>query len=309
MRIVFFGTPEVSLPTLEKLASTEYKPLLVVTRPDAPKGRGRRLSPSPVKVKSLELGIPFFTPSDLKDPIFLDNLKGLSPDLFVVVAFPILPREVISIPKIGSLNIHFSLLPKYRGAAPVERAIINGEKETGVSIFFLTEKVDQGPIIAQKKVPIGNEETGGELKTRLSLLGVELLLEVLPKIEKGEIMPLEQPPEEASWAPKIKDQEGEIDWKDPAIKIKNLIRALNPTPGAYTFRNFQGKKVRVKILKGDVSSRQIQPGKVEVHEGELFIGCGEGSLKVEILQIEGRRPNNARDFLLGNKVENGEIWG
>lgn len=309
MRIVFFGTPEVAIPPLEMLASSEYRPLLTVTRPDSPKGRGLKLSPSPVKEKSLELGIPILTPSDLKDPAFIEALKGVSPDLFVVVAFPILPGEVISIPKIGSLNIHFSLLPKYRGAAPVERAIMNGEKETGVSIFFLTEKVDQGPIIAQKKVPIGEEETGGELKTRLSFLGGELLLEVLPKIEKGEIEPLEQPREEASWAPKIKDQDGEINWKDSAIKIKNLIRALNPTPGAFTFRNFKGKRVRVKILKGEASTRFIQPGKVEIHQGELFIGCGEGSLRVEILQIEGRKPTSARDFLLGNKVESGEIWG
>lgn len=309
MKIVFFGTPAVSVPPLERLASTEYKPILVITRPDAPRGRGLKLSPSPVKEKALELGIPVLTPFSLNDPVFLNQLKDLSPHLFVVIAFPILPKEILSIPLIGSLNIHFSLLPKYRGAAPVERAIMNGEKETGVSLFFLTEKVDQGPIIAQKKVTIGDEENAGELKSRLSLIGSELLLELLPKIERGEINPLEQPPGEVSWAPKIKESECEINWREPAERIKNLIRALTPNPGAFTFRNFKGRRVRIKILKGSVSSKEIPPGKVEVIQGELLVGCGIGSLKVETLQVEGRKPSSARDFLLGNRIEEGETWG
>ncbi|MDI6869601.1 MAG: methionyl-tRNA formyltransferase [Coprothermobacterota bacterium] len=309
MKIIFFGTPEFALTALEKLSVSRYRPILVVTRPDSPQGRGLKLKPTPVKKKAQELGIPVLTPQWLNDPPFLDELRARDPDLFVVVAFPILPPEVLSIPKIGSLNIHPSLLPRYRGSAPVERAIMAGEKVTGVSIFLLTEKVDQGPILIQREVPIDDQETAGELKNRLAWVGADLLLDLLPQLEKGEITPLKQTSENASWAPKIKETDCLINWHEPAESIKNLIRALNPAPGAFTFRIVKGQKIRVKIWKASVIDKIIPPGRVEVNEEDIYVGCGEGSLKVEVLQVEGKKPLTASTFLKGNRIEPGETWG
>jgi len=309
MRIVFFGTPEFALPALEKLSSSPYRPLLVVTRPDSRQGRGLRLKPTPVKEKAFQLGIPVLTPQTLNEPSFLLELQVRTPDLFVVVAFSILPPDVLHIPKIGSINLHPSLLPSYRGPAPVERAIMAGEKVTGITVFLLTEKVDQGPILLQREVPINEEETGGELKNCLATKGADMLLELLPLIEKGQIKPINQVAAKASWAPKIKEADCLINWEDPAEKIKNQIRALNPSPGAFTFRQVGNGKVRIKIWKAKVCSKRIPPGVIEVDNGNIYVGCGEGSLKIEVLQAEGKKPLSAEAFLRGNKVIKGEKWG
>ena len=309
MKLIFFGTPEFALPVLEKLSSSPYAPIAVVTRPDSRQGRGLKLKSTPVKERAQQLGIPVLTPQKLDDPSFLNELVKRAPDLFVVVAFSILPPEVLQIPKIGSINLHPSLLPSYRGPAPVERAIMAGEKITGVTIFFLTEKIDQGPILLQREVPINEEETGGELKKRLAIKGAEMLLELLPLIEKGEITPINQITTNASWAPKIKEADCLIHWEDPAEKIKNQIRALNPSPGAFTFRSREGEKVRIKIWKAQTCAKRIPPGVIEVDEGDLYVGCGEGSLKIEILQVEGKKPLPASAFLRGNQVKPGEKWG
>jgi methionyl-tRNA formyltransferase len=309
MRTVFFGTPEFALPALKRISTSPWKPSFCVTKPDAPQGRGLKLKPTPVKEESSRLGIPVLTPQSLSSGEFIQELKAVDPDLFIVVAFPIIPMEVLALPKIGSLNIHPSLLPKFRGPAPVERAIMAGEKITGVSIFMLTEKVDQGPVLAQREVVIDPEETGGELKKRLAMTGAELLLELLPRLEKGEIFPMKQKADEASWAPKIRESDCLINWTDHAEKIRDLIRALNSSPGAHTFRQMKGKSVRIKIWKAALSNKILSPGQVLVEGEEIFVGCGEGSLKVEVLQLEGKKALLAPTFLLGNRVTSGEIWG
>ncbi len=310
MRLIFFGTPEFAIPSLEKLAKL-HEISYCVSRLDKPQGRGLKPASTPVKERAESLGLSVLTPVSLKEEAFLQILRSASPDLQVVVAFAILPPEILAIPRFGSVNLHPSLLPRYRGAAPIERAIMAGESSTGVSVLLLEESLDQGPVLAQREVAIGDDETGGELSSRLAFVGAEVLAETVSSLEKGQLRPIEQDSRLASWAPKIRAQDCEINWREGAERIRNLIRALNPEPGAYTCRSLKGRAVRIKIWRVRVrKDLTLAPGFVQTKGlSSLIVGCGEGSLEVRSLQQEGKRIMEAGDFLCGGRVEQGEIWG
>lgn len=310
MKLIFFGTPEFAVPSLEKLTKF-HEIIYCVTQPDKRQGRGLKPISTPVRKKAEKLGLPVLTPISLKEEAFLETLHQASPDLQVVVAFSILPAEILAIPKFGSINLHPSLLPKYRGAAPIERAIMAGEKTTGISVFLLEKSLDQGPILMQREAVIGEDETGGELRIRLATEGAEVLVETISLLEKGELNPKMQDPRFASWAPKIQAQDCEINWQENAEHIRNLIRALNPEPGAHTFRRIKGRATRVKIWQAQVRVDQaLPPGVVSTKaDAPLIVGCGRYSLAVICLQQEGKKRMNAAEFLRGSRVEEGETWG
>lgn len=310
MRIIFMGTPEFSLPSLKAILQSKHQLLAVITQPDKPRGRGRKLAPSPVKEFCLENHLRVLTPENLKSDDFVSELKNLNSDLMVVVAFRILPEKVFAIPSLGTINLHASLLPRYRGAAPINWAIINDERKTGVSTFFIRKKVDTGDIILQKEVEIHPEETYGELSQRLSLIGSKLLLETLDLIEKGGVKPLTQNDTEATSAPKITPELCQIDWSRPAIEIKNLIRGLSPTPGAYTTQ--KGKVL--KLFKAQVvDETPYSEGFGEVMSADrnkgIEIKTSKGSLRILELQPQSKKRMTGEEFLRGYRVKAGDKLG
>jgi len=315
MKIVFMGTPAFSIPTLTSLIDSGENIVAVVTRPDAPRGRGQKLSPPEVKAEAVRRGIPVLQPSDANDTGFINTLRSLSPEIIVVAAYgKILPREIITLPIHGCINLHPSLLPKYRGAAPIQRALLRGEKKTGVTIMRLNERLDAGPILLQKEAAIGEDETAEELGTRLSSLGAELMVEAVKAIGQGKAVYRDQNDEEANYAPLITKGEGEIDWSKSAEEIRNRIRGLLPWPGAFTFIN--GK--RIKIIKGraEKSARSLEAGRsaapgtiTGVGPEGIRVATGRDDLVIHKLQEEGKRQTNAREFLLGHKISAGTICG
>ena len=296
MRIIFMGTPEFAIPSLEAIVNMGYDVPLVVTVPDKPKGRGRKLSPSPVKARAEELGLDVATPQKLRDPEFIGRLQESEPDVICVVAFRILPEEIFSIPKLGSFNLHGSLLPKYRGAAPINRAIMNGETETGVTTFFLKRKVDTGDVILRKPIPIGPDMTAGELHDIMQDVGAEAVVETLRMIETGNLAAIGQDDEKATPAPKIFREDCRINWGRDAGDIHNFIRGLSPYPGAYTMWNGE----QVKVLRSVLTKRNdLDPGEVEVQKESLLVGTRSGDLELLQVQREGKRKMNTADFLRG----------
>ncbi len=307
MRIVFFGSAEFSIPSLRALVDSRHEVVGVVTAPDKPRGRGRKLKPTVVAEFAAERGIPTLKPADLRDPRFLSKLRSFGADLFVVVAFRILPREVFELPPAGTVNLHASLLPKYRGAAPVQWAILNGESETGVTTFFIEEKVDTGDILLQRKVPILPDETAGELAGRLAEIGAELLLETIDAIERGEARAKPQEGE-AIRAPKINREMGRIDWNEPAERIARLIRALSPDPAAFAF--WQGKQLSLLRARAlPCSSDGSTPGTVvraDAKRGELLVRAGSGCVQILEVQPSGKRVMSAAEFLRGYRLAEGD---
>jgi len=309
MRLIFLGTPEFAIPTLRALLDSPHEVLAVVTAPDKPKGRGLKVKPPPVKVFAQERGLPVLQPVDLRDSEFLKELKAFRPDLGVVVAFRILPPEVFTIPSRGMINLHASLLPKYRGAAPIQWAIIKGEKETGVTTFFISERVDTGDIILQRKVAIGKEETAGELHDRLAEIGAELVLESLELIEKNQAVARKQEGE-VTLAPKIQKEDCLIDWAKDAQTVVNHIRGLSPSPGAFTY--LEGKILKIFRAKAMSRSRaRGDPGQVvESHPKRGFIvKAGWGLVQILELQLEGKRSMSWEEFLRGHPVPKGLTLG
>ncbi|MDH4222911.1 MAG: methionyl-tRNA formyltransferase [candidate division Zixibacteria bacterium] len=310
MRIVFMGTPEFALPSLSLLLKSQHQIAGVVTQPDKPRGRGLKLSSSPVK-KFAELNdLKVLTPDKLKSEEFIDSLRELEPDLIAVVAFRILPEEIFLLPPKGTINLHASILPKYRGAAPINWVIINGERITGATTFFIQKKVDTGNIILQREVEITPEENSGELSLKLSRLGAELLLETINLIDKGEVRTFPQDESGISLAPKITEEVCKIDWTKKALEINNLIRGLSPYPGAFTY--FRGKLL--KVYKAGVetgSSTPAEPGKVvEVNQTKgILVQTGQGSLYLLEVQLEGKKKLMAADFMRGARVKVGEKLG
>ena len=304
------GTPEFALSSLKVLLESRHELVAVVTQPDKPKGRGRKPAPSPVKEFSLESHLLVLTPANLKSDDFASELKRLNPDLIVVVAFRILPEKVFTIPPLGTVNLHASLLPRYRGAAPINWAIIKGETKTGLTTFFIRKKVDTGDILLQKEVEIHPEETYGELSQRLSVAGSELLLETIDLVEKGEVKPFSQNDAQATSAPKITPEVCQIDWSKPARKINNLIRGLSPVPGAHTL--YQGKIL--KIFKAQVAGETpYSDGFGEVisadrNEG-FRIKTSKGSLGILELQPQSKKRMKADEFLRGYRVKVGDRLG
>ncbi len=294
------GTPDFAVPSLEILLHNQYPLPAVVTGPDRPRGRGQKLAPTPVKQLALRHGIELLQPEDLKDPAFMRRVQQLNPDIVVVVAFRILPREVFSIPRLGSFNLHASLLPKYRGAAPINWALIRGETETGVTTFFLQEKVDTGSLILQRKVPIGEDDTAGTLHDTLANVGAEAVLDTVRLIERGEAVPVRQDDSQATPAPKIFREDCVINWSQPAEQIHNLVRGLSPSPAAFT--TYEGKTLKVYKTRLLSASLSRPPGTVRVSASDLHVATGDRSIAVLELQLEGGRRMGVEEFLRGHKM-------
>ncbi len=305
LRIVFMGTPQFAVPSLEALLRSGHDVVGVVTGPDKPRGRGLRPQPTPVKVAALKAGKPIREPASLRDSDFLETLRAWRPDVIVVVAFRILPPEVFRLPPYGSINLHASLLPRYRGPAPIHWAIIRGEQETGVTTFLLEETVDTGMILVQKRCPIGPEETAGELHDRLMYLGAEAVLETVEGLQEGWLVPKPQNPAEASYAPKVDRDMARIPWHEPASVVHNWIRGLSPYPGAWTSHNGEVLTFyRSRPVEGDG-----RPGEVLRADRCLVVACAQGAVEILELQRPNRKRLPAEAFLRGYRIQPGTILG
>ena len=305
MRIVFMGTPDFSVPALEALVEGGHEVVAAITQPDKPKGRGKAVLMTPVKEKAMELGIPVYQPVKVREPEFVEKLRQMEPDAIVVVAFgQILPKSILEIPRYGCVNIHASLLPKYRGAAPIQWAVIDGERESGVTTMFMNEGLDTGDMLEKEAVTLDPKETGGSLHDKLSAIGGRLILSTLKGLEDGTLKGTPQTDEGTCYAKMLKKSLGDIYWTMDAAAIERLIRGLNPWPSAYTC--LHGKTL--KIWDGDVLEREygVEPGTVaEVAKDRLVVQTGQGSLAIRSLQLEGKKRMDAGDFLRGYAVEAG----
>jgi methionyl-tRNA formyltransferase len=301
VRVVFFGTPEWAVPSLQALLRSDIEVLGVVTNPDRPAGRGYDLRPPPVKTEALAADLQVVQPERARDDDFRQWLESKDADACVVVAYgKILPMSLLEIPSLGFVNVHFSVLPLYRGAAPVQRAIMDGRKTSGVSIMRLTEGMDEGPVLSITEVDIHPDETGGELGPRLASVGAEILVESLLRYADGAMKPVEQDHEQATYAPKITGEEARIDWSDPCERIRDQVRGLNPMPGAWTLLNDQ----RLKVHRVRVASSRTSPGAVEVDDaGELVIGTGDGAVVIEEGQLAGKRRMSGSELARGLHLE------
>ena len=296
MKLIFMGSADFSIPSLEKLYSSKHQVAAIVTVQDKEKGRGQKISFSPVKEFALRNNIPLIQPENLKDNLFIQQLKQFNADLYVVVAFRILPREVFTIPPKGSFNLHASLLPKYRGAAPIQWALIKGETETGVTTFALEEKVDTGNIYLQEKSKIEEEDNFETLHDKLSELGADVVLKTVDMIESGNYQLKGQDSSLATPAPKITPETGKIDWNKPAKEIHNLVRGLSPAPCAYFYHDSK----KIKLYKTKVIEKEKPtPGKIFESKKNLFIECGKDKLEILELQLEGRKRMSTEEFLRG----------
>lgn len=301
MNIVFFGTPEFAIPSLDILNKSNHRILAVVTAPDKKRGRGRSLSFTPVKQYAIDNNISVLTPNKLSDDKFKEDLQKLNADLFVIVAFKILPRSIFTIPKYGSFNLHGSLLPKYRGAAPIQWAIINGDKKTGLTTFFLEDKVDTGNIILTTEIDIGEDDNLGSMHDKMSELGAELVLKTVDLISNGNVKTSQQANSLSSKAPKITNDTRVINWDYPVEKIHNLIRGLSPYPCA--FFNLNNKMY--KVYKSKISAtNSLEAGEIRQTKNQIFIGTGSNDLEVLEIQPEGRKRMTAAEFLRGYSLIN-----
>ena len=299
------GTPEFAVPSLAALIRNGYPIPAVVTGQDKPRGRGQLLSPTPIKQLAVQHGLQVLQPEDLRDPEFVQRIGELQPDLIVVVAFRILPRELFSLPRSGSFNLHASLLPKYRGAAPVNWAIIKGERETGVTTFFLREKVDTGNIILQESVPIGEDDDAGTLHDRLSSVGATVVLRTVQLIERGQAFPLPQDDSEASPAPKIFKEDCRIEWRQPAELVHNRVRGLSPSPAAFT--TYEGRILKIfktRVLPAEAAKTS---GTIKVTEHTLHVATADRMIAILELQQEAGKRMGVEEFLRGHKLADGEL--
>jgi len=303
LKIVFMGTPQFGAIILEELIKKNYKPCLVVTVPDTPVGRKRILTPPPVKILAERYKISVAQPEKILN--LKSEILNLKPDLIIVAAYgQILPEEILEIPRKGSLNVHPSLLPKYRGSTPVQFAILNGDEETGVTIILMDAQMDHGPIISQRKTEIGPNETGKQLQERLAILGAELLIDTIPDWIRGEIKLSLQNEKKVTYTKILTKEDGKIDWKKSALEIEQKIRAFSFWPGSYTFWHKNNKAQRIKILKvrtlKTVDAKTYPIGKTLVApQNELCVRCGKGFLIIEKLQLEGRKEMGSEKFLRG----------
>lgn len=307
LKIIFMGTAELSCASLDRLASEpQVRISAVVTQPDKPQGRELKLHAPPVKVLAQKLNLPVLQPLKARDEHFISQLRELQPDLIVVVAYGhILPPAILDLPRLGCINVHTSLLPKYRGAAPIQWAIANGETETGVTIMKMDAGMDTGPILTQKRTPISPQDDSATLHDRLAQLGAELLLETILDYANGKIHPQKQS-EGATHAPKIRKEDGQIDWTLPAQTIWNRLRAFTPWPGAFTFLKSEVKPGLLKIWKVQVIEKTGVPGEILSADPQgIVIACGKGALNILELQREGGRRMSAADFLTGHPLKAG----
>lgn len=302
------GTPDFAVPTLEALVKGGHDVIAAVTQPDRPKGRGKSVLMTPVKEKALECGIPVYQPVKARDPEFAGLLKSLAPDVIVVVAFgQLLPKSILEIPTYGCVNVHASLLPKYRGAAPIQWAVIDGEKKSGVTTMLMDEGLDTGDMLEKAEIELDEKETGGSLFDKLSCLGGELILSTLEKLENGTVVRTPQGETDTHYAKMLNKSMGQIDWTMDAVSIERLIRGLNPWPSAYSF--LRGKTV--KIWDADVVQREAtgEPGKITATKDTLLVETGNGFLSINELQLEGKKRMDTAAFLRGFPIENGCRFG
>ncbi len=297
---MFFGTPDWAVPSLRALVSTGADVAAVVTNPDRPAGRGYELSPPPVKLAALELGLEVVQPKSARDPEFEAWLRGAAPDVCAVVAYgKILPRSLLEVPKWGFVNLHFSLLPKYRGAAPVQRAVMEGCDRTGVAIMVLTEGMDEGPVLSMAEVSIEPEETAGDLGERLARIGAPLLAETVESYLAGRLEPREQDHDAATYAPKITSDEARIDWTRRAGEIVSQVRGLNPAPGAWTIAG----DVRLKVHRASVTKGSGAPGAV-LDPQTLVVAAGDGAVRLDVVQPAGKKQMEGSMFSRGARLPN-----
>lgn len=306
MRIIFMGTPEFAVSSLRILLEHSYEISAVVTAPDRPRGRGQHMSSTPVKEFAVQHHLSVLQPDSLKDSNFIAGVQSLNPDIIVVVAFRILPKEVYVLPRLGSFNLHASLLPKYRGAAPIHWAIIQGEQESGVTTFFLQDKVDTGSIILQARVRIDPDETAGMLHDKLSEVGAEIVLQTVRLIELGKAQPRPQDDALACPAPKIFTEDCRINWNRPSRQIHNFIRGLSPHPVAWT--THKGRVIKIYQSRV-ISAPSAQAGIVmDRTTGTLTIGAEEGAVSILEIQQEGKRRLSIEEFLRGYQIEPGDFF-
>lgn len=311
LRVVFFGTPAFAAPTLDALLASRHTVAGVVTQPDRPRGRGQKLTPSPVKEIALAHSLPVLQPERLRDEGFLQSLAGLDADLGVVAAYgKILTDAVLATPRLGLINVHASLLPKYRGAAPIHRAVMNGETETGVTIMRVVKALDAGPMLSRVTRPIGAEETSVDVERDLARLGARALVEAADALTEGTAHEVPQDDAAATYAPKIEKADGRIDWTASASVIHDKIRGLHPWPHAYA--SLSGARcllLESRVEPGDASAPAAAPGEILQAEGEtLRVQTGDGVLRVLRLQLEGRRPMTVREFLAGHPLAPGTLF-
>lgn len=310
MRILFMGTPQFAVPHLHQLAEAGHELIGVVTRPDRPAGRGHRLQPPPVKLTATELGLPVYQPERLNEPAFRELVSGLAPDCICVVAYgAFLPAWLLELPPGGCVNVHPSLLPKYRGAAPIQRAIFNGDTETGVSTMYMSEEMDAGDVILQERVPIGRDDDSGTLHDRLAHIGARLLVQTVDLIAEGKAPRQPQDESQVTFAPKIEAEDERIDWTQPAKAIDAQVRALRPRPGAYTY--YEGRRLKVwRTQPVALQPAEGRPGQIVAVSGEGFtVATGDGMLDVLEVQPENGKRLAASAFVNGYRLSVGSGLG
>lgn len=302
MRIVFMGTPQFAVKTLDAIFNSKHEVVGVVTSTDKPAGRGRKIQQSDVKQYATKNNIRLFQPEKLKNKNFIDDLKVLNADLFIVVAFRMLPKIVWEIPKKGTVNLHASILPNYRGAAPINWAIINGEKESGVTTFFINEKIDTGDVLLIEKTKIKDGQTAGELHDNLMEIGSKLIIRTISEIESGTLKSKKQIISESQkTAPKLNRNNTKINWFKDDITIKQFILGLNPYPGAWTLLSINSRELNFKIFNVKTSNLKVPKKTILLKENKLYIGTNTNALELLEIQLEGKKKMNANDFLQGNK--------
>ncbi|PAP80828.1 methionyl-tRNA formyltransferase [Rubrivirga sp. SAORIC476] len=307
-RIVFMGTPDFAVPSLDALVEAGLSPVAVVTVPDTPSGRGQKVRASAVKLAAERHGLPVLQPESVKDPAFAEDLAALAPDILAVVAFRILPPAAFETARLGAFNLHGSLLPAYRGAAPIQRAIMDGVVETGVTTFFLQRTVDTGNVILRRSIPVGPDDTGGDVHDRLMAVGAEAVVETVRRIADGTADAQPQDDALASPAPKLFREDLAIDWGRPAKAVHDHVRALTPYPGAWTTWEGETLKIFGTRLPDEAPEGLGPAGTVAVVDGRLFVACGEGVVEVTRVQRQGKRRMETADFLNGAEVD-GAVLG
>ncbi len=306
LNIVFMGSPDFAVPSLRKLADSGHSINLVVTGPDKRRGRRQKPTPTPVKAEAEKAGLPVFETDDVSGPDFQKKMEDIAPDLMVVVAFKILPESILQIPGEGAINLHASLLPKYRGAAPIHHAVMNGETETGCTVFFLNKGIDTGNIIEQRKTPVGVDETTGDVYERLMELGSELLRDCVDSIAAGTAEAKPQPDAPATRAPKLYKERCQIDFDQPAEQVHNFIRGLSPFPAAWT--HLDGKHVNIYRTR-IVENPGLKPGEIQSDNGSAIAGCKSGAVELVELQMEGKKRMSGDELLRGLHKQSGWFEG
>jgi methionyl-tRNA formyltransferase len=309
-RVVFFGSPAFAVSSLEALIASEFRPVLVVTQPDKPAGRGKKLTPTPVHELAERKGIPVTILDSFRSGGITEELRALEPDFFVVVSFgKIFPREVLAIARKGNINLHASLLPAFRGASPINHAIVSGASFTGITTMEMAEALDSGPMYLQKVIAIGSMENAGELSRRLAVEAAPVLIDTLARICRDGLRPVAQPAEGVSRAPLLRKKDGLIPWEKDAVVVHNHIRGMNPWPGSFTF--YRGAYLKIhEAAPADLIPRGEPPGRLlEAKAETILIACGRGAVRLKTLQAEGKRAHGAAQFLCGFPLEEGELLG